>query len=292
MADGGAIAPDMTLRQAAAAAGQALRAAGIEDGVLDAGLLLAHVIGGDRLTLICDADRRLDDAQARKFTELVAARSARKPVSRLLGRREFWSLELSISGAVLDPRPDSETAVAAALEQMPRVDGAYRIADFGTGSGCLLLALLTERPGAWGLGLDRSLAAIQLAKRNARDLNLSERSIFMVGDWGRALVGQFDMIVANPPYIATTDIAGLAPEVRCHDPRRALDGGADGLAAYRALVPDLRRMLNPAGHAVLECGHEQAADLAEILETAGLRVEGFHADLSGVQRCVRVAVAS
>ncbi|MFP6747282.1 MAG: peptide chain release factor N(5)-glutamine methyltransferase [Alphaproteobacteria bacterium] len=291
MADGGAIARDMTLRQAVTAAGQALRAAGIDDAVLDAGLLLAHVIDGDRLTLIRDPGRRLDDAQSRKFAELIAARAARKPVSRLLGRREFWSLDFSISGAVLDPRPDSETAVAAALEQLPRVEGAYRIADFGTGSGCLLLALLAERPRAWGLGLDISFAAVQLAKRNAQDLELSGRAHFMVGDWGRAMLGGFDLIVANPPYVRSTDLAGLAPEVRCHDPRQALDGGADGLAAYRALAPDLKRMLKPRGRAILECGHDQAADLVKILQTEGLRVGGFHADLSGVARCLRVAVA-
>jgi release factor glutamine methyltransferase len=290
MADGDPFLPGMTLRQALATAGQALRAAGIDDAMLDAGLLLAHAIGGDRLTLVRDADRELTQGEARFLMELIGARASRKPVSRLLGRREFWSLELQINDAVLDPRPDSETAVVAALEQLSNLNGAFRIADFGTGSGCLLLAILVERQQAWGVGVDISLPAVQLARRNADALGLAHRAGFMVGDWGRGLVGDLDLIVANPPYIPSAQIAGLAPEVRYHDPRQALDGGGDGLTAYRAMAPDLKRLLKPGGQAILECGHDQASDLARLLESEGLRVESFHADLAGIDRCVRVSV--
>ena len=283
------IASGITLRHAVYLAGQQLRAAGIDDATTDAALLLAHAIGSDRLTLISDADRRLSEGEAAAMAALVAARCRHMPVSRLLGRREFWSLDFAINDAVLDPRPDSETAVAAALAQLPTVDGRYRIADLGTGSGCLLLALLAERPRAWGVGLDLSFAAAQMARRNGADLGLSARAQFVVGNWGQGLKGSFDLIVANPPYIPTGDIAGLAREVRCHDPALALDGGEDGFAAYRSLAPDLLRLLKPSGQAIMECGHDQAAGVAAVLELAGLRCLGFHADLAGIDRCVRVA---
>ncbi|MDA1098205.1 MAG: peptide chain release factor N(5)-glutamine methyltransferase [Proteobacteria bacterium] len=278
-----------TLRRALAAAGQKLLSAGVDDGLLDAGVLLAHVLGGDRLTLIRDGDRRLCDQETQAFAKLIAARAARQPVSRLLGRREFWSLDMQIGPAVLDPRPDSETIVAAALELLAQADGAYRIADLGTGSGCLLLALLQERPQSWGLGLDISMAAARQARDNAYALGLSGRVDFMVGDWSQSLAGRFDLIVANPPYIATAEIAGLAPEVRCHDPGLALDGGRDGLAAYRALLPDLPRLLRPNGKVALECGQGQAYALAQIIAASGLCVESRHRDLAGVERCFIVS---
>ena len=288
-AQGCVAAPSLTLRQALAAAGRDLAAANIEDPILDAALLLAHAVGGDRLTLIRDGERTLDLSEAQAFAGLITARAAGKPVSRLRGRREFWSLDLAIDEDVLDPRPDSETAVAAGLELLADVDGAYRIADFGTGSGCLLLALLVERPGAWGIGVDISPPAARIARRNAEDLALSGRAHFITGDWGESLAPGFDLIVANPPYIPSADIAHLAPEVRCHDPALALDGGGDGMTAYRALAPGLKRLLKASGQAVLECGHDQAAGLAEVLVAAGLRFEGVHADLAGLDRCVRVS---
>ncbi len=293
MADDNELPSDLTLRQALATAGRKLRDAGVEDAMLDAALLLAHAIGGDRLTLVRDAERRLNAAETETFTKLVMARAARQPVSRLLGRRQFWSLDLGIGPSVLDPRPDSETIVEAALAQLPDKNAPYEIADFGTGSGCLLLALLVERPRARGLGIDISPAAAGQARWNACALGLAVRSSFMAGDWGTGLAegpwGCFDLIVSNPPYIASADIAGLAPEVRCHDPCLALDGGGDGLAAYRALVPDLGRLLRPGGRAVLEYGQGQTSDLKQILTMSGLAVESCHADLAGVERCLVVS---
>ncbi|MBT4045200.1 MAG: peptide chain release factor N(5)-glutamine methyltransferase [Rhodospirillaceae bacterium] len=275
-----------TLRQAHTGAGQVLRQAGVDDAMLDAGLLLAHAVQGDRLTLIKDPQRILSDVEALTFDQLITARAGRQPVSRLLGRREFWSLDLAVDAAVLDPRPDSETIVAAALAHLPDVDAAYQIIDFGTGSGCLLLALLMERPGAWGLGLDLSPPAAALARSNARRLGLSRRAQFVVGDWGQSLSGQFDLIVSNPPYIPSADIPQLEPEVRCHDPALALDGGGDGLAAYQALVPELGRLLKPEGHVVLECGQGQISALEVIVEAAGLRVVDRHMDMAGIDRCL------
>ena len=186
---------DMTLRQAVATGARALSAAGIGEAHLDSKLLLAHVIGGDRLTLVCDADRSLRAVELDNYSKLIDERKDRKPTSRIIGRREFWSLELQISDKVFDPRPDSETLIAAALAQMPNKTGNYVIADFGTGSGCLLLAVLAERPGAWGLGLDYSHASVQQAMENARNLRLNDRARFMVGDWGEALSGSFDLIL-------------------------------------------------------------------------------------------------
>ncbi|MDE0941990.1 MAG: peptide chain release factor N(5)-glutamine methyltransferase [Alphaproteobacteria bacterium] len=286
-----------TLRQALTGAGQILRHAGVDDPMLDAGLLLAHAIQGDRLTLIKDPQRTLSEAEAQTFDGLITARAARQPVSRLLGRREFWSLDLAVDDAVLDPRPDSETIVSAALAHLPQIDGSYRIVDFGTGSGCLLLALLMERGNAWGLGVDLSPAAATLAKTNALSLGpeLSARAAFAVGDWGQSLTGGpgapglFDLIVSNPPYIPTADIAGLEPEVRRHDPALALDGGSDGLAAYRALMPALPHLLDPKGHAVLECGQGQIPALEMIAVAAGLQVLSRHADMAGIDRCLVVA---
>lgn len=291
-ADESDIVPGLTLRQAVAAAGRELRAADIEDPMLDARLLLAHAVGGDQLTLIRDGERQLNPAEAGVFAALIAGRVARKPVSRLLGRRAFWSLDLRLDASVLDPRPDSETAVTAALEHLRDTDGAYHIADFGTGSGCLLLALLMERPRAFGVGVDISPEAARIARRNADDLGLAARAHFLAGNWGTAIAATghlFDLIIANPPYIPTGDIPHLAPEVRNHDPHLALDGGGDGMAAYRALLPDLKRLLKPGGQAVLECGHDQAAALAALYQKAGMHIAGVHQDLAGRDRCIRVS---
>jgi len=280
---------DMTLRQAVAAGARALSTGGIEEALLDANLLLAHVIGGDRLTLVRDVNRDLTAAELDDYSKLIDERNERKPTSRIIGRRAFWSLELQISDAVFDPRPDSETLIAAALAHMPNETGNYVIADFGTGSGCLLLAVLVERPGAWGLGLDYSHASVQQAMENARNLRLCDRARFMVGDWGEALSGSFDLILTNPPYLTAAETKYVDPEVRCHDPRLALDGGDDGLSSYRALAPHLHRLLKPGGQAVLECGYWQADHVAGILTSAGLRIAETHPDLAGIDRCLCAA---
>lgn len=281
----------MTLRQAVAVGAQALRAAGMEGALLDARLLLAHVIGGDRLSLARDTERTLKSSEIVDYSTLIDQRKERRPVSRIIGRKEFWSLEFAISDSVLDPRPDSETLISAALAQIPIENNNYLIADFGTGSGCLLLAILMERPGAWGLGLDYSFSSVRQAQVNALNLDLHDRAQFVVGDWGDALSGSFDLILTNPPYVASAEVKTLEPEVRDHDPRLSLDGGEDGLYAYRAMGPQLCRLLKPEGSAVLECGFRQASQVGAILNSVGLRVFKVHRDLAGIDRCLSVVKA-
>jgi release factor glutamine methyltransferase len=215
-------------------------------------------------------------------------RLAGEPLSRILGRREFWSLSFTIAPDVLDPRPETETIVEAALADFAgRRDEALRILDLGVGSGALLCALLTEFPNASGIGVDLSARAVEIAKANLAALGLSERGEARVGDWGRGLDREFDLVVSNPPYIRAGDIAGLDREVRDHDPRLALDGGPDGLDAYRALAPQLARLLKPGeGQFYLEFGEGQAEDVRDILATMGLEACAVLTDLSGRARAI------
>ncbi len=210
---------------------------------------------------------------------LTARRAAREPFSRIVGRREFWSRDFLLTPETFDPRPDSETVVEAALAAMPSFAA---VLDLGTGSGCLLAALLAERPEARGLGIDRSPGACRAARRNLAGLPAA----VAVGDWGSAVAGRFDLVVSNPPYIPSADIAALMPEVRDHDPRLALDGGADGLGAYRAILADLPRLLPPAGVAVLELGFGQAGAVSELAGAQGFRVQDIRADLGGIPRAM------
>ena len=210
---------------------------------------------------------------------LANRRAAREPVSRIVGRREFWSRDFLLTAETFDPRPDSETVVEAALAAMPSYGS---VLDLGAGSGCLLAALLAERPGAWGLGIDRSPGACRTARRNLKGL----RAFVAAGDWGAAVAGRFDLVVSNPPYIPSAEIAALMPEVRDHDPRLALDGGADGLDAYRAILGGLPRLLSPGGAAVLELGIGQADAVAALAEANGLPVRDIRADLAGIPRAM------
>ncbi|MBI1182466.1 MAG: peptide chain release factor N(5)-glutamine methyltransferase [Alphaproteobacteria bacterium] len=226
-------------------------------------------------------EHAVDDGRAVAYTALVERRAAREPVSRILGRREFWSLDFALGEAVLDPRPDTETLVRAALDWLvPR--GPSRILDLGTGSGCILLALLHERPEDTGAGIDVSPAALGVARRNAASLGLGGRAVFAAGDWLDAVGdGVADLVVANPPYIAHADLAALEPEVRLFDPAAALDGGGDGLDAYRALSRDLRRVTRPGGAAFLEIGAGQENAVYTLLLKGGAVTVRRHADLAG-----------
>jgi release factor glutamine methyltransferase len=267
-----------------------LRTNGTESAELDARLLVGAVLGLDLTGLITAAARRLTDDETARLEDFVRRRVAGEPVARILGTREFWGLPLSLTPATLVPRPDTETIVEAALEILR---GEYdtqhplRIADIGTGSGAILLALLSERPEAWGIGTDISEAALHTASGNARQSGLAPRAAFVACDYMAALSGPFDLIVSNPPYIRTRDIDALAAEVRDHDPRRALDGGADGLDAYRRIAPEAVRLLAPGGSLILEVGHDQSADVETLLITAGLTLpEAPKADLAGIRRAV------
>lgn len=263
-----------------------LAAAGIDSARLDAGLLLAAAIGATRDRLLGMADRRLSAAQSRHYQQLLGRREAREPVSHLLGEREFYGRSFRVSAAVLDPRPDSESLIEAALAGLAERGASPRLLDLGCGSGCLLLTLLAERPRAVGIGVDASPAALTIARDNARRLEVAGRASFLVGDWATALHGTFDLVITNPPYIPAAELAGLAPEVARYEPRLALDGGKDGLAAYRRLVPDLPRLLAPGGGAVLECGLGQAAAVVRLAEERGLHRLGVFPDLAGRPRAL------
>ncbi len=275
-----------TAGAAMAAAAARLAAAGVAEPRLDARLLVAHALGVAPQAVFTRPEMPVAPGQRAALDALVARRAAREPVSRILGRRGFWTLDLALGPDTLDPRPDSETVVEAVLAARPDRARALRLADFGTGSGCLLLALLAELPAAWGLGVDRSAGALAVARANARTAGLAGRAAFVCADWGGGLAGRFDVIVANPPYIPDGDIAGLEPEVAEYDPRLALAGGADGLDAYRALAPHLARLLAPGGVVALEVGQAQAATVAAQLAAAGLTVTGCRRDLGGIERVV------
>jgi release factor glutamine methyltransferase len=259
-----------------------LAAAGIDAARLEARLLLAHALGLASAGLLAGLDL---PAPASGYPGLVARRAGREPLALILGRREFWSLDLLVSPATLIPRPESETLIEAALAAFAGRAAPRRLLDLGTGTGCLLLAALGEFPAACGVGIDRVPAAAALARDNAAVLGLAGRAAFLCGDWAAAVAGRFDLVLANPPYIPTADIAGLMPEVACHEPRSALDGGADGLAAYRAILADLPRLLAPGGIAVVELGAGQAAPVAALAAGAGLAAEA-RADLAGVPRAL------
>jgi release factor glutamine methyltransferase len=249
----------------------------------EARLVVAVALGLDPATAFGGPERELVDAARVRAAEFVRRRADGEPLSRLRGAREFWSRDFALSPETLDPRPESETIVAAALEAVPDRTASLRLLDLGTGTGCLLLALLSELPNAWGVGLDRAPGAPATARENAASLGLGARASFLVGDWGAALDGKFDLVVSNPPYIPTGDIAALPAEVR-HDPWRALDGGADGLDAFRALAPDLARLL--LGTAVIELGAGQASPAAAIMRAGGLDIRGTRPDLAGIERCL------
>lgn len=262
----------------------------IDSAELDARILVGAVLGLDLTGLITSASRPVTPEQAARLEDFARRRLAGEPVARLLGRREFWGLPLQLSAETLVPRPDTETVVELALEMVrdaPASDRALRIADIGTGSGAILLALLSELPHAWGIGTDISAAALRTARSNAANLGFEGRAVFVTCDYAAALSAGFDLIVSNPPYIRSAEIAGLAREVRDHDPHRALDGGMLGLDAYRALVPQAARLLAPGGVLVVEVGQGQSGEVEGLMTAAGLTPERPpRADLAGVPRAV------
>ncbi len=275
-----------SVRTHLAEAGRRLAAAGVETPRLDARILLAAAMATSADRLIGEPEAPVPVPAARRFAAAIDRRAAREPVSRILGVREFWSLDFRIGAATLDPRPDSETLVSAALARLPSRVAALRLLDLGCGSGCLLLALLSELPRASGLGIDLAPRAVAIAAANARRLGLSARARFRIGDWDHALAGRFDVILSNPPYIERPALAGLAPEVRLHDPRLALDGGVDGLDGHRALAGALGRRLDQDGFAVVEVGAGQADAAERIYMAAGSVSYERARDLSGTLRAL------
>ena len=226
---------------------------------------------------------------AGRFRALIARRAGREPVSRILGRREFWSLDFAVTADTLDPRPDSEAVVAAALRWCEGRTAAPLVLDLGTGTGCLLLALLSEVPQATGVGTDIAAGAVAVAARNAARLGLARRASFLRADWDAGLEGAFDLILCNPPYVPGPAIAGLEPEVARWEPRAALDGGRDGLDAYRRLAPAIAGRLAPGGAAFVEIGDGRAESVEAIMAAAGLWRFAGESDLTGTLRCLGFA---
>lgn len=275
-----------TVSEALAVGCRRLSASGISGARQDARLLLCHATGYTFAQLVTEAQTDLSASENEKFDELIARRAAREPVSHLLGRREFWSLSFGVSSAVLDPRPDSETLIEAALDYCSHKDAEIWVLDLGTGSGCLLLSLLTERPNATGVGVDLSSDALGVAVANAERLDLASRAWFLRGDWSATIRAEFDIVICNPPYVATADIVELEPEVVKFEPLLALDGGTDGLAAYRRLLPNVKNLLSKSGIGVVEIGVGQKDAVSRIIEDSGLVVLEVRPDLAGIDRCL------
>lgn len=257
----------------------------------EARLLLSHAAGLSIEELIGRGDRKAPPAVAETLRQLTARRVAREPMAYVLGQREFWGLTFAVSPAVLVPRPDSETIIEAALALMPDRQRTWRILDLGLGSGCLLLTLLHEFPAAVGVGLEASEAALTLAQANAHALGVAGRAHLVPGDWRQsgwqdALGGPFDLLVSNPPYIPDAVVPGLMPEVSRFEPRLALEGGADGLAAYRAIARGAGPLVRSGGRVLLEAGEGQAAEIYDIFSQVGFEAEAPWKDLAGIDRVV------
>ncbi|MGA3304277.1 MAG: peptide chain release factor N(5)-glutamine methyltransferase, partial [Methylovirgula sp.] len=234
-----------------------------------------------------DQDRPIGAEAAAIATEMAARRARHEPISRILGHREFFGLDFVVDPSVLDPRPDTETLVDSVIVAVAeRWQAPLTLLDLGTGSGAILSALLASFPYAFGVGVDRSEAACKMAKKNLAALGFARRGAIVCGHWGDAIAGSFDVIVSNPPYIAQGTIADLDREVRDYDPHLALDGGADGYDAYRAIIPVLPYLLAPDGVAVFELGQGQGSVVKELLESAGLQVAGTRRDLAGIERAI------
>ncbi len=270
---------------------RSLAQAGVSEPALDARLLVMRACGLSHAELISNSGGPIGDDAAVRLAALGARRLAREPLARIFGAREFWGREFAIGPATLEPRPDTETLVGAVMEAV-RARGMQAdrlmILDIGTGSGCILISLLGELPLARGLGTDISLAALDVAMANAARHGMQSRCHFVQTSWFSGVAGPFDLILANPPYVESCELHSLAPEVRCHDPVGALDGGADGLEAYRAIIPGLASRLAPGGLVAFEVGKGQAPAVGAMLDQAGLN--GAHAavirDLAGIERVV------
>ena len=263
--------------------GDVLRRASIPDPGRDARLLLSHSLGLEPAALLA---RRHEAVAAAPYHALLARRASREPMALITGRQGFWTLDLLVSPASLIPRADSETLIEAALRMRPDRRSVRRVLDLGTGTGCLLLAALSEYPAACGIGVDLAPDAAALAARNAAEHGLSGRASFLAGCWADALRCEFDLILCNPPYIPAADIAGLQPEVRAHEPRRALDGGADGLHAYRQIAAALPGLMTQDGLAVLELGFGQAPAVSALAAARGLESLATQDDLAGIPRAL------
>jgi len=276
----------LTLDTAVRDAARQFEDAGVDHPMLDVRILICHALGIDRARMATSGERMLSEEERKTIRSMIGRRCRREPVARILGRREFWSLPFGLNEATLEPRPDSETIIEVTLKKLAgRQD--VSILDAGTGTGCLLLALLHELPQATGVGADVNPQAVEQARDNAAALGLDTRAVIRISNWLDNIVSdRFDVIVSNPPYIQSQDIPTLMPEVRNYDPLLAMDGGSDGLDAYHALIPQLSQRLKPGGFVVFEVGEGQAQSVGELLTQHGFKDISFHEDLGGITRCV------
>jgi release factor glutamine methyltransferase len=265
-----------------------LAIAGIRNPRWEARLVASHALGITIERMMAYPEDAIDNERKAYLDEMVSRRAGREPLAYIVGHREFWSLPFCVTPYTLVPRPDTECLVEAALYWLGKKTGDVRILDLGTGTGCVLLALLNERSKAWGVGVDVSMDALRVACKNASALQLADRANFVQSDWGSGLTGGFDVVVSNPPYIADGDFTDLEPEVTHFEPRLALSGGADGLSAYRAVVPRLRRLLAPGGAAFLEIGAGAAENVTKLIRQHGFEHIEIKNDFARIPRCVRI----
>jgi release factor glutamine methyltransferase len=276
----------LTLVQAWNTARKRLQEAGLAGPVIDARLLVEAAADATRADIVADPHRALTAGQAERLEDYLSRREAREPVSQILGRKGFWKIMLAVNENVLTPRPDTETVVEYALRDFP-THAPWRVLDLGVGSGAILLSILAERPAARGLGVDLSEEALAVARDNAANLGLAGRCALLRGDWTTGLGdAEFDLVVANPPYIASDVIETLEPEVKRYEPRLALDGGPDGLDAYRILAPEILRVLKPAGRFAVEIGYDQKAAVEALFRAAGAENVTTLLDLADRDRVV------
>ena len=276
----------LTLLKAWQDAKQRLERAGLAGPVIDARLLVEAAAEATRADIVTDPYRALTPEQEARLADYLSRRERREPVSHILGRKGFWKIMLQVNSGVLTPRPDTETVLDVVLKDFPE-PAAWNVLDLGVGSGAILLAILAERPAARGLGVDVSEDAIAVARDNAAALGLAGRTALLRGDWTAGLADEnFDLVVSNPPYIATEVIATLEPEVREYEPRVALDGGPDGLAAYRDLAPEILRVLKPGGRFAVEIGYDQKTAVEALFRAAGAAEVRTVRDLADRDRVV------
>jgi release factor glutamine methyltransferase len=274
-----------TIAEAIQAGAERLARSGVPDPQKDARWLMSAALAIPRSRLLAASADPIEDAALATFFQMIEARSRRQPVAQITGRREFWGREFLVTGDVLDPRPETETLVELALECAP---ASARILDLGTGSGVLIVTLLTARADATGVAVDIDRAALQVAAANAARHSVDRRVIFRQSDWAQAVEGQFDLIVSNPPYVPAEAVAGLDPEVRDWEPRHALTAGPTGLEAYELIAADLGGLLTPSGTALFEIGFDQGLSVVGVFRNNGFDAVEVHRDLSGRDRVVSV----
>ncbi len=282
------MAETFTLKELYIMTRDGLRAVGIDNADLVARDLLKRTLDVSDIDIVSNAEREIYSGKVNELKESLKRRIGGEPVSRIFGEREFWGIPFKITQDVLDPRPDTETIVDAALRRFAG-DSPATILDLGTGSGCIVIALLKEWQRSYGVASDISEKVLAVARENAERAEIGKRLEFIRADWGDIINEQFDLIVSNPPYISNPEIPNLPPEVKNYDPILALDGGNDGLDCYRIIVREIKRLLKPGGCALLEIGFSQGEQVTRLVEDSGLSVMALHPDIAGIPRVVEIS---